>query len=306
MQNVSLFEREVIYMKDAVFADFFRNAGFRVVTAPSADWVEMQKGFLISVPYHRLINPSDEELDALIDSTGVIGLRYPTALDNYGFDSNLQFCRTIGYSLENLKRQARQQVKKGAMNFTVREIAPELLLSDGLPLVRNTCARQHRHDPKEEFAYWHNLCRAAKNTPGTITLGVFGEKGLAAFLIILETATAIEFIVQCSDEELLPQGPNNLLTFQATRRYLAESENTLPICYGLGSLEETPSLDRYKTGMGYELEPIKQRIYIRKNLRWLINTYSLGVLNIIYKLGFTKNYKLTKSIGIMKRYLSQH
>ena len=97
-----------------------------------------------------------------------------------------------------------------------------------------------------------------------------------------------------------------MLTFQATRRYLTERENALPICYGLGSLEETPSLDRYKTGMGYELEPIKQRIYIRKDLRWLINSYTLSILNIIAKLGFTKNYKLTKSIGIIKRYLSQH
>lgn len=293
-------------MTHDVFADFFKNAGFRVVASPSSNWVEMQKGFLISVPYHRLINPCNEELDTLIETTGVIGLRYPTALENYGFNSNLQFCRTIGYSLEHLKRQARQQVKKGAMNFTVREIAPEMLMCDGLALVRNTCARQHRHDPKEEVEYWQKLCQAAKNTTGAVTLGVFGEKGLAAFLIILETATAIEFIVQCSDEELLSQGPNNLLTFQATRRYLAERENSLPICYGLGSLEETPSLDRYKIGMGYELEPIKQRIYIRKNLRWLINPYTLGVLNILASLGFAKNYKLTKSIGIVKRYLAQH
>lgn len=293
-------------MMHDVFADFFKNAGFRVVASPSSNWVEMQKGFLISVPYHRLINPPDEELEALLESTGAIGLRYPTALENYGFDSNLQFCRTIGYSLDNLKRQARQQVKKGAMNFTVREIEPEALMCDGLALVRNTCARQHRHDPKEEEEYWQKLCQAAKNTPGAVTLGVFSEKGLAAFLFILETRTAIEFIVQCSDEELLSQGPNNLLTFQATRRYLSEREKALPICYGLGSLEETPSLDRYKIGMGYELEPIKQRIYIRKNLRWLINPYTLGVLNILAGLGFDKNYKLTKSIGIMNRYLAQH
>lgn len=293
-------------MRDAVFAEFFRNAGFRVLTSPSSDWVEMQKGFFLSVPYHRLINPPAEELEALLESTGAIGLRYPTALENYGFDSNLQFCRTIGYSLENLKRQARQQVKKGALNFTVRELAPETLLSDGLALVRNTCARQHRHDPKEEAEYWRKLCLAAQNTPGAVVLGVFGEKGLAAFLFILETTTAIEFIVQCSDEELLSQGPNNLLTFQATRRYLAERENALPVCYGLGSLEETPSLERYKVGMGYELEPIKQRIYIRRNLRWLINSYTLGTLNTIAKFGFAKNYRVCKSIGIMNRYLSQH
>ena len=293
-------------MKDAVFADFFSNAGFRVVTSPSSDWVEMQKGFFLSVPYHRLIDPPAEELEALLESTGAIGLRYPTAVENYGFDSNLQFCRTIGYSLENLKRQARQQVKKGALNFTVRELVPETLLCDGLALVKNTCARQHRHDPKEEEEYWHKLCLAAQNTPGAVVLGAFGEKGLAAFLFILETTTAIEFIVQCSDEELLPQGPNNLLTFQATRRYLAERENSLPVCYGLGSLEETPSLDRYKVGMGYELEPIKQRIYIRRNLRWLINPYTLGALKTIAKFGFAKNYRLCKSIGIMNRYLSQH
>ncbi|MHC1717139.1 MAG: hypothetical protein AB9883_00570 [Acidaminococcaceae bacterium] len=293
-------------MNNTIFADFFQKAGFRVLASQSSDWVEAQKGFLLSIPYHQLINPSVEELEELLASSGAIGVRFPTSVENYGFDSNLQFCRTVGYSLENLKRQARQQVKKAEANFIIKELSPEILMSDELELLKKTCARQHRHDPKENAAYWHKLCIAAQTTPGALVLGALGEKGLASFLFILETPTAAEFIIQCSDSNMLSLGPNNLLTFYATKRYLADRNQPLPICYGLGSLEETPSLDRYKVGMGYVLEPIKQRIYIRKSLLWLLNSFTLGVLNSIAKLGFAENYKLTKSIGVIKRYLSQY
>lgn len=293
-------------MKDTIFTEFFRKAGFRVLSSSSSDWVEMQKGFLLSIPYHQLINPSDEELDDLLERSGAFGARFPTSVDNYGFDSNLQFCRTVGYSLEHLKRQAKQQVKKGEANFTIQELSPEILQSDELELLKKTCARQHRHDPKENTEYWSKLCMAAKTTPGAHVLGAMGAKGLASFLFILETSAVVEFIIQCSDSDMLALGPNNLLTFYATKRYLADSNPPLPVCYGLGSLEETPSLDRYKVGMGFTLEPIKQRIYMRRNVCWLLNRHTVSILEMISKLGLTKNYYLSKSIGMINRYLSQH
>jgi len=293
-------------MKDTVFTGFFRNAGFRVFESPSTDWVEVQKGVLLSIPYHRRVDPSDEELDELLQRAGAIALRYPTSVDKYGFDSNLQMCRTVGYSLEQLKRQARQQVNKGEVHFTFREITAEDFTDEKLILVRKTCARQKRHDPKEKPEYWRKLCDAARNTPGAAEFGVFGERGLAASLLVLETPTAAEFIIQCSDPEMLPLGVNNFLTYCATRRYMTELDPPLPVCYGLGSLEETPALDQYKVGMGYTLEPIKQRIYIRRSVRWLVNRYTLAVLAALASFGFAKSYHLRKTIGLFSRYLEQH
>ncbi len=293
-------------MAETIFTEFFRKAGFRVFASPSAEWIEVQPGVLLSTPYHRLINPPDEELDELIARAGAFVLRYPTEADNYGFDSHIQFCRTEGYGLEHLKRQARQQVKKGESHFIVRELADEDFVEETLQLIRKTCCRQRRHDPKEDPECWARLCDAAKNTPGAVRLGVFGEKGLAATLFILETPTAAEFIVQCSDSEMLPLGVNNVLTYHATRRYLAERNPPLPVCYGLGSLEETPSLDQYKVTMGYVLEPIKQRLYVRRGVRWLINRYTLGMLEAVGRLGFAKNYRICKATWLWRRYLEQY
>lgn len=289
-----------------VFNDFYGALGHRVFSSPSADWVEIQRGALLSIPYHRLINPPDEELEDLLGESGALVLRYPTDAANYGFDSTLQFCRCDGYSLEQLRSSVRNQVRKGEKSCSVRRVAVEELAEAGGALNQMTCRRQHRHDPKEDAAYWARLCRAVADTPAAVVWGAFHNDRLAAYLIALETPTTVEFIMHNSDTALLPLCPNNILVYRATRWYLAERTPPLPVCYGLGSLEDTASLEHFKTEMGYLLEPIKQRIYFRRRIAWLINPYSLAVARRLTGWWFPESYFFRKSLGLMQRYLSQH
>jgi len=287
------------------FRDFYRGLGKRVITSPSAYWVEVQPGVLLSIPHHRLIDPPERELDELLQRAGAVALRYPTTMEKHGFDSNMPACRSQDYSIENLPRTVRNRVRKGMENCQVRLVTKEELEKEGVLLNQKTCRRQKRHDPKENLRYWQRLCHAVTETDGAIVWGAFRENRLVAYLIVLETPSAAEFIIQNSDSDFLKFCPNNALLYIATRHYLVERNPALPICYGLGSLEETPTLDRYKVGMGYVLEPIKQRIYIRRSLSWLCNSYTLATLEVIAKGGFGQNYYLRKTIAMIKRYLSQ-
>ncbi len=88
----------------STFYEFYKNAGFKLYTSSSGEWCELQPGMLISIPYHCLINPKQEELENLLKISGAWGLRFPTGLDNYGFFSNLEVCDDLGYDLHFFKK----------------------------------------------------------------------------------------------------------------------------------------------------------------------------------------------------------
>ena len=96
-------------MEHSVFYDFYNHAGFKVYTSASGEWCELQQGMLISIPYHRLINPSQEELDNLLNISGALGVRYPTELENYGFMSKLEVCSNFGYDHKSIEHKFRNR-----------------------------------------------------------------------------------------------------------------------------------------------------------------------------------------------------
>lgn len=293
-------------MRDRVYYDFYKAAGFKVYSSQSTDWCEIQRGMLISIPFHRLVQPTIDELEQVLDSSGAIGLRYPTSNDNYGFESNLMFCRSAGYGFQHLLHRARNQVKKGQKYFTIKQVDFTELAEAGLQLNRKTCQRQNRDDPKTRQSYWEKFCEAGRETKGAVAFGAYYENQLAAYLIVLETATAAELIVQSSDSDLLALSPNNVLTFAVTQHYLGDLGMGLPVCYGLQSLEKTESLDRYKISMGYQPESIKQSFYFRESVRWLIQPEVLRFTDWLQQKMFKKSYFLRKTCGMMRCYLAQN
>ncbi|MDR3591530.1 MAG: hypothetical protein P4N41_17890 [Negativicutes bacterium] len=292
-------------MDTKIWSDFFRAIGHKVFSSQSSDWYEVQKGMLFSIPYHHLIDPSKDELDDLLERSGAIALRYPTHTTGFGFDSTLAMCDARGYSLDTLNRKVRNRVKKGAANFDVRQFDITELKMEALALNKITCARQNRNDPKTNINYWTRLCESVKSA-GVIAVGAFAQERLGAYALVIETPPTVEIILQCSDTELLDLCPNNILTYEITRKYLEDPASQMVVSYGLGSLEETDSLDHFKIGMGYRLDAIKQCIYFRKKIGWIVNTPLLSFIESITKIGLHRNYYLRKGSCIIRRYLSQY
>ncbi len=290
----------------SVFYEFYSNAGFKVYTSPSGEWCELQRGMLISIPYHRLINPSQEELDNLLKVSGAWGLRFPTAVDNYGFLSKLEVCNHFGYDLQFLKHKFRNRVVKGQQHCEIRAVSIQELRDEGYKLNLRTFQRQNRNDPKVNPEYWNRICDGLSKTKGVNILGAYFQGRLAAYVVILETPSMTEMIIQSSDSELLSYCPNNLLTFYVTRHYLTKRSNPVPICNGLGSMDDTPDLDRYKVGLGYVMQPIKQRLYFRRGVRLFLRPSLLHLGELINKYIIKgRSYKLDKICGMLRRYLDQ-
>lgn len=290
----------------SVFYEFYSNAGFKVYTSQSSEWCEIQRGMLISIPYHRLINPKQEELDHLLKVSGAWGLRFPTGVGNCGFLSKLEICDHFGYELEFLKHKFRNRVVKGERHCEIRSISIQELRIEGYKLNLSTLKRQNRNDPKANLNYWHKICDGLEKSNGVNILGAYFQDRLAAYVVILETPSMTEMIIQNSDSELLSYCPNNLLTYYVTWYYLTERSNQVPICYGLGSLEDTPGLEHYKIGMGYVMQPIKQRLYFRRGVRLFLRPSLLYLGQLINKhIIKGRSYKLDKSCAMLKHYLEQ-
>lgn len=293
-------------MQHSIFYEFCRNSGFKVFTSESSDWYMIQPGMLMSIPYHHLINPSQEELDQLLKESGAWALRFPTSIENFGFLSKLEICDHFGYDINFLKHGPRNRVKGGFENCEIRQVSIDALKSDGFKLNLRTLKRQNRNDPKGNQKYWMRICDGLSQTNGAKIFGAYYKDHLAAYIVILELPTIAEMVIQNSDTEFLIYNPNNLLTYHVAWHYLTERANPVPICYGLGSLEDTPSLDHYKTGMGFEMRPIKQRLYFRKGLRFFLRPSLLHLLEFINRyITRKKNYKIDKSCALLKRYLEQ-
>lgn len=293
-------------IEHSVFYKFYSNAGFKVYSSQSAEWCELQHRMLISIPYHHLINPTNEELDQLLKVSGAWGLRFPTGMDNYGFLSKLEICEHYGYDLQFIQHKFRNRVAKGEQCCEIRPVCIQELKTEGYRLNLCTFERQKRNDPKANIEYWHRICDGLSKTEGVNIIGAYYKDRLASYVVILETSSMIEMIIQNSDTELLTYCPNNLLTYYVTWYYLTKRSNPVPICYGLGSLEETPSLDRYKKGMGYLMHPIKQRLYFRRGVRLFLRPSLLYIGNLINKyIVKGRSYVLDKGCAILKRYLEQ-
>lgn len=290
----------------SVFYEFYKNAGFKVYATSSGEWCELQPRMLISIPYHCLIEPKQEELENLLQTSGAWGLRFPTGVDNFGFFSKLEICDHFGYDLQFLNKKFRNRVNKGLKNCVVKPVNMEELRDRGYKLNLLTLERQKRNDPRANLNYWKRICDGLEKCDGVNILGAYFQDRLAAYVVILETPSMAEMIIQNSDSSLLSYCPNNLLTFHVTRHYLTERKNPVPICYGLGSLEDTPELDRYKTGMGYEMKPIKQRLFFRTELRFFLRPSLLYPGELINKhIIKGRSYKLDKGWAMLRRYLEQ-
>ncbi len=293
-------------IEHSVFYEFYRNAGFKVYTSHSGEWCELQPRMLISIPYHRLINPTKEELDHLLKVSGAWGVRFPTDISNHGFISKVEICEDFGYDLQFLEHKFRNRVVKGEKYCEIRPVSIPELKKEGYRLNLCTLKRQNRNDPKANMEYWHRICDGLAKTNGVNILGAYFKDQLAAYVVILESSSMTEMIIQNSDSELLKYCPNNLLTYYVTWYYLTKRSNPIPICYGLGSLEETSSLDRYKKGMGYVMKPIKQRLYFRRGFRLFLRPWLLYLGDLVNKhIVKGKSYTLDKGCAILKRYLEQ-
>jgi hypothetical protein len=282
---------------------FFERLGHRIIQSEHAWWYEVQPKVLLSFPYYKLVNPTENELASLMSEYHLSAIRFPTEVNRYGFMSNIVINTNQEYDFASLHQKARNQTRRALENCTVEQIDFEYLLEHGLPLNRDTADRQGRESQYADANYWKKYCQAAKAVSGMTAWGAFVNGQLACFLISVEVDNWAEWIVNHSSTALRDKYPNNALAFTVGQYYLVKNKFD-GVCYGLGSLEPTPDLDHFKVRMGWQLQPIKQRLVFSRNLRCIVSLANETSLNIIGKL-FPKSYTVRKTSAMIRFYRQQ-
>ncbi|RKY10262.1 MAG: hypothetical protein DRP66_00135 [Planctomycetota bacterium] len=290
--------------KSNPMVEFFERLGHKVIESNGAWWCEIQPKVLLALPFYKLIEPSEPEIDELMKKYKLRAMRYPAPLSAYGFVSSITVNTDKNYDMPSLHQKARNQTRRGLENCEVERLDFDWLIDNGLPLNISTAQRQRRESHYADPAYWRKYCRAAKAVDGVSAWGAFIEGNLAAFLIsVAAEGNWQEWVVNHSLTELRNKYANNALSFTVARHFLRD-ERSEGICYGLGSLEETGKLDHFKKRMGWTVKPVKQRLVFSRSLS-MISALTQGPIPALIGKMFPQSYTVRKASAMLRLYRNQ-
>lgn len=248
------------------FAEFWQIQGHRIIRGKSCLWYNPQPFFFMSLPYHRLVTPSNWELTHVLLKGPSFAVRFPALLDGTGNEGGLFICSDRNYDLPSLHKKARNQTRRGLERCPVKRIDFTYLAEHGHLLNVETFLRQGRDPQTITEQQWGRYCKAASKIPGFEAWGTFVSGHLAAFMVTALVEDCFSILHQSAATDDLGFYPNNALVFTVTKLKLSCSEVGY-VSYGLKSLDDTAGLDRFKVRMGFELKPFKQCIVFNPLLK---------------------------------------
>ncbi len=258
------------------FAHFLEATGHRILRGAGTYWYEASRGFLLAVPSHRLLQPSDEEIRALFRMQPCAGLRFSAPLEGSGKLSYQIVSDDRDYGLDRLSANVRSKVRRGLRRCEIAAVSFDTIASAGLAADRDTLVRQGRGVRLEGAAWDRHWCAAA--TASTMEgWGAFVDGGLAAFLVTVQLDDCVEFLLARSRTDCLDAYPNNALVYEIARRMLGE-RRVRQITFGLESLEDVGALDQFKFGMGFRQAPLRQRVVFHPVLRAVLGQVGVRAL----------------------------
>ena len=285
------------------FYEFLGRLGHKILSAGGATWYDVQPRVLLAVPHFRTVSLSEETIGWLLAEHRLRALRFPTDPAQFGFESTLTINCNRDYGLKALHRKARNQTLRALERCTIERTEFAFLAREGLRLNRDTATRQHVGNQFVDESYWTRYCYAASQCQGLASWCAFLEGRLAAFLIAVEIDGWVEWIVNHALSETRQAYPNNALAYVAGQHYL-QDPGCAGICYGLGSLEPTPDLDHFKTRMGWNLVPIRQRLALSGSYHLASQITPMWGLRLLGRLT-RRTYRARKAVAIFTRYKAQ-
>jgi hypothetical protein len=252
----------------AGYANFLRALGHRVVQTTSSYWYNASRFFFLSAPPHRVYDPPEEEIRAVLRCLPCIGLRFAAPVEGHGKLSYQIVCDNGDYSLEALSANIRSKVRRGLKRCEVGPAPLSLIATAGRQAHHDTLARQGR-DGVLIGESWERFWAAAAATAGFEGWGAWNGGELAAFLVTVTFEDAVEFLLARSCSDRLGAYPNNALLFYVTQEMLVR-RRVPAITFGLESLEPVGPLDQFKFAMGFRPRSIRQRVVFHPLVRILL------------------------------------
>jgi len=288
-------------MNADVFAEWLRRQGYRVVRTASSYWYEASPRVYQAFPYHWTIQPTEDELLQLLRQNRAIGLRYSTSVDKpIGRISYHAVYDQSHYTLDDLDRRTRQNIRSGLKNCRVEPISFERLATDGWLLEMDTVDRQERRTKLSEQT-WRKRYLSAADLPGFEAWGALVEDRLVASLLTFQMEDCCEMISQQCHRDYLKVRANNALCFVVTQTMVSRT-GTRSIFYALHSLDAPPSVDEFKFRMGYVAKPVRQRVVFHPWLAPVFNGISHAAVKQLLR-RYPDRPTLAKAEGMLSFYL---
>jgi hypothetical protein len=288
-------------MNAETFAEWLRRQGYAVVRTLSSYWYEASPRVYQAFPYHWVIQPTDEELSNLLQKRKAIGLRYSTSINNpCGSISYHAVYEDSSYTIDQLDRRSRQNVRIGLKNCQVESISLERLAKEAWPLELDTANRQGRRLLINQKS-WEKRLRVAIDLPGFEAWGAIVDGRLVASLLGVQIDDCYELLSQQCHRDFLNARVNNALTFVVTQA-VVKRDGIRSIFYALQSLDALPNVDEFKFRMGYTAKPLRQRVVFHP---W-IKSFTVPFIHRIFQKLLQRdpgNPRLLKGEGLLRFHL---
>jgi hypothetical protein len=242
-------------------ARFFASLGHRIIRTPSACWYDFYRGFYVSFPHARLVEPRREDLSQLFRRRA-LGARSFGPPDGEGRASYDLMLRDPDYDLDRLSANTRSKVRRGLARCAVERLEPAWVRERGRAIHDETLRRIGVRDPYPWETYW----RAVEQSDAVEVWGALTDRRLVAYLVAVLADRCAEIMVARSSTEALRFYPNNALVYAVGHDLLGRS-GIDAVWFGAESLEGAETVDEFKLSMGFVRRPIRQRIALHPLLR---------------------------------------
>jgi hypothetical protein len=257
-------------LQGSVLARFLELRGRSIIKACGALWYTVPGRFLMSLPYHVMLNPDPVEVRNMLRDTKTFGARFPS-LGWTGLESGLYVLRKRNYDIGSLHPKHRPRVRRALQCFDVRTAEKAEIVDQGWALNVSTMTRQGRYD--SEFGdrrRWERFLEAAFRCPEITFPAAFHGRRMAAYMATCREEKWLHILHQMSRQEDLPNFPNHLLTFAVTKQATVDA-SLEAVCYGYVPLFEADGLHEYKLRFGYEMVPHSSAIQLHPALNVVLN-----------------------------------
>src|SRR5271156_1193582 len=227
-------------MDAEAYAQFLGAQGMRTVRVRDHLWVEKQRFCLESIPPHKRIQLEPGEARNLF-LRGHLVLRY-TCEELEGVQSTEYVCDEANYDLGSLDAKARNKVRQGLKNCTVRLLEFQELKHKGCAINRTVFERQNRMGPVflRDQRSWERYVERCEETPDIEAYGAFVNGELCAYTLIVPVDDYAYTFHPFAETSSLQFRPMNALIFWVTRQLL-HTPGVRRVSYGLESLVSQPA-----------------------------------------------------------------
>ena len=287
-------------MNAAIFAEWLRRQGYRVVRTPSSYWCEVGLRVYQAFPYYWQITPTETEVSRLLREQAAIALRYSTSVAAPQGKVSYHVVCERPYDLTTLPRTSRQNVTRGLQYANVEPIPFSRLATEGWAMRLDTLQRQGRVGAEHE-AWWHHLCHSANDLLGFEAWGAIHDGELVSSCLAFVCDDCYTVPYQQSASAHLEHRVNNALFFEVTRQAL-ERPGIGKVFFCLQSLDAPCSVDDFKFRMGFAAQAVRQRVVFHPWLAPWLGEGSHGILKR-WLARYPQNSTLAKAEGMLRFYL---